>query len=243
MRSPPRRWLILLTGALLLLGTVAAVERPPSRQGGPVETRGGPSAAEEAGEQQVAPVRKSIAPQPRRIARPRALPRRVPRVPPASQPHATTRDSHPVSTPVASGPEAPANRSERSPAPSQQPDDPSPQAEEPPRAEPPRESLLVPPVLLQAPAGYPGEGYHLVLERGGLAPQVRIDVREGRVVLRILVHADGSVGRVEIIEPSGEGALDRAAASTAWAWRFSPATRDGSPIDAWVLIPVRFVIR
>lgn len=242
MTGHVRTWIVLLAAAALLAATVVAFEQSLSKQGGRVETRGGPSAAEEAGEQQAAPVRKSIAPRPRRIARPRALPRRVPRVPPASQPRATTRESHPVGAPPSTSPEAPPNRLERSPDLTQQPDEPAPQAEEPPRAEPPHESVLMPPVLLQAPAGYPGEGYHFVLGRGALALQVRIDAREGRVVLRLLVRADGGVARVEIAEPSGEEALDRAAASAAWAWRFSPATRNGSPIDAWVLIPVRFVI-
>lgn len=108
---------------------------------------------------------------------------------------------------------------------------------------PSREAVLTPPVPLGQPSPqYPSEGFRLVLEHGSLTPQLRVEAAQGRVVLRLLVLKDGSVGRVEVAAPSGSAALDQAAVAAARLWRFVPATRDGVPIDAWVVIPVRFVV-
>jgi protein TonB len=65
---------------------------------------------------------------------------------------------------------------------------------------------------------------------------------EGRVVIRVLVRGDGTVGTVLVNQSSGNPALDRAAVEAAAFWRFQPATRDGVAIDAWAVIPVRFVL-
>ena len=110
-----------------------------------------------------------------------------------------------------------------------------------PPAPPP---VLTPPVLLTEPAQAAGAGdRQIILERGQLTTHLRSEAREGRVVLRILVLADGSVARAEIARSSGQNGLDQAAVMAVWSWQFAPATRDGTPIDAWVLVPVRFVIR
>lgn len=104
--------------------------------------------------------------------------------------------------------------------------------------------VLTPPVLLGAPSHADALGaYEVVLERGELAPQLRVRSLEGRVVLRVFVLADGSVARAEIERSSGQTTLDQAAVTSARSWRFDPARRDGTPIDAWALIPVRFVLR
>lgn len=106
-----------------------------------------------------------------------------------------------------------------------------------------RSPVVMPPVLLGQPAAsYPSEGYHLVLERDALTAQLKIETAQGRVVLRLLVRADGSVGRVEVAETSGNPTVDDAAVRTAAGWTFAPATRNAEPIEAWVVIPVRFVV-
>jgi len=108
----------------------------------------------------------------------------------------------------------------------------------------PRTPLLTPPVLLSVGAlRYPGEGYRIVVDRSALAPGVGIDAAEGRVGLKILVRADGSVGGVEVAQSSGRSFLDLAAIREASRWKFTPATRDGEPIDAWALVPLLFVLR
>jgi len=75
-----------------------------------------------------------------------------------------------------------------------------------------------------------------------LTPQVRVAAREGTVVLAVLVRSDGNVGDVRVRTTSGDETLDAAAVHAAGAWRFTPATRDGVPTEAWAIIPVRFVV-
>jgi protein TonB len=63
------------------------------------------------------------------------------------------------------------------------------------------------------------------------------------VVLAVLVRSDGSAGEVRVKTTSGDQMLDAAAARAAGTWRFRPATQDGIPVEAWAIIPVRFVVR
>ncbi|MGH7964772.1 MAG: energy transducer TonB [Candidatus Binatia bacterium] len=66
---------------------------------------------------------------------------------------------------------------------------------------------------------------------------------EGVVVLRVFVHADGSVGRVELSRSSGFNTLDESAVNTVRErWRFLPARQDGQPVESWVEVPIRFVL-
>ena len=102
--------------------------------------------------------------------------------------------------------------------------------------------VLVPPVLLPEASTYPQDAQIVEVDRSLLTPRIRVVAPEGRVVVRVLVRADGTAAKVEIVATSGHPDLDRAALERAGAWRFQPATRDGVPIDAWVVIPVRFVV-
>ncbi len=63
---------------------------------------------------------------------------------------------------------------------------------------------------------------------------------EGRVVLAVLVGADGRPARVEVAESSGYAILDRAAQEAVAKWRFQPAKRDGQAVSADLHLPVRF---
>ncbi len=103
--------------------------------------------------------------------------------------------------------------------------------------------VLTPPVLLSlTPPQYPGEGYQVTISRSSLMSELQMKAAEGRVVLRLLVRVDGRVDHVDVIASSGYDALDRTAIESARTWRFAPATRDGQPIEAWVVIPVRFIV-
>jgi TonB family protein len=107
-----------------------------------------------------------------------------------------------------------------------------------------RTPLLTPPVLLsEGSLWYPDEGYRIVVDHSAFTPGIGIDAAEGRVGLKILVRADGSVGSVEVAQSSGRSFLDAAAVREVSRWRFAPATRDGQPIDAWALVPLLFVLR
>ncbi|MCV2217363.1 energy transducer TonB [Thauera sp. Sel9] len=63
---------------------------------------------------------------------------------------------------------------------------------------------------------------------------------EGQVMLRVLVSVDGMPSRIEVRTSSGSERLDRAAEQAVSRWRFVPAKRGDTPIEAWVLVPIVF---
>lgn len=65
---------------------------------------------------------------------------------------------------------------------------------------------------------------------------------EGRVVLRVIIQKDGTVGAIRVQE-SLDGDLDRAAIAAVENWKFEPATIDGDPINVLADIEVDFEIR
>lgn len=106
-----------------------------------------------------------------------------------------------------------------------------------------QDALVRPPVLLSgALPQYPESAYYVSIERASLVPGLQRAIAEGRVMLRLLLLATGRVSQVTIAQSSGVEALDDAAVKTAQQWRFAPATSDGVPIEAWVVIPIRFVV-
>ena len=66
---------------------------------------------------------------------------------------------------------------------------------------------------------------------------------EGTLLLRVLVDADGHVGEIQLVRSSGHGILDRWAQKSVSRWQFKPATRNGTPIDFWVEVPVVFKLQ
>ncbi len=62
----------------------------------------------------------------------------------------------------------------------------------------------------------------------------------GRVLMRVLVSAQGTVDAVEIRTSSGSRRLDGAAQEAVRSWRFQPARRGEVPLESWVLVPVVF---
>ena len=63
---------------------------------------------------------------------------------------------------------------------------------------------------------------------------------ECRVVLRVLVTAEGVAGDVEVRASSGSARLDESALRTVKGWKFIPARRGPAPVQSWVLVPVIF---
>lgn len=117
-------------------------------------------------------------------------------------------------------PEAPAE-----PAPSAAPQ----AAEAVPVALPP----LVPPVFNADYLDNPSPQYPPASRRLG---------EKGRVVLRILVSAEGRAERIEIGTSSGFARLDEAAREAVAGWRFVPARRGDTQVAAWVQVPIAFVM-
>jgi protein TonB len=66
---------------------------------------------------------------------------------------------------------------------------------------------------------------------------------QGRVVLRVLVNADGLAERVELRTSSGSSRLDQSALETVRSWKFVPARQGANPVAAWVLVPISFSLQ
>lgn len=66
---------------------------------------------------------------------------------------------------------------------------------------------------------------------------------EGEVMLRVLVAADGQPQRIEVRTGSGSERLDRAAEDAVARWRFVPARRGDTAVEAWVLVPIVFKLK
>jgi protein TonB len=63
---------------------------------------------------------------------------------------------------------------------------------------------------------------------------------QGKVLVRVLVNAEGNVEHVVLRKTSGYDGLDEAALETVKQWRFVPAKRAAQPIAAWVVVPISF---
>jgi len=63
---------------------------------------------------------------------------------------------------------------------------------------------------------------------------------EGVVKVRVLVGEDGAPQEITLAKSSGDSALDEAAMQAVHEWLFVPATRNGSPVRAWAVIPIEF---
>jgi TonB family protein len=62
----------------------------------------------------------------------------------------------------------------------------------------------------------------------------------GRVLLRVQILKDGTVGQVLVKETSGSRLLDDDTVNQIWRWRFNPAIKGGRAVDAWVDLPVTY---
>ena len=85
----------------------------------------------------------------------------------------------------------------------------------------------------------------VIIESSKVRPEypelARLARLEGAVVLRVVVHADGTVGdvRLEHCNRPGVG-FEKAAIAAVRLWRFEAATRDGQPVDAYLEIEETF---
>ncbi|MGD8863592.1 MAG: TonB family protein [Myxococcales bacterium] len=129
----------------------------------------------------------------------------------AQEPAADTPDRSPDAAPPHPGDEQSAG------------DDP-PGDEQPPAAQPP--TGLQPPRLTKfVEATYPPEAF----EQGLSA----------RVVIEVVIGADGTIQEASVVEPVGHG-FDEAALQAVRQFEFAPATRDGEPIPARIHYPYVF---
>ena len=65
---------------------------------------------------------------------------------------------------------------------------------------------------------------------------------QGRVVVRVLIGADGLPQRAELRSTSGFDRLDQAALATVMRWRYVPGKRGGVAEAMWFNVPLNFVL-
>ncbi|HTN88720.1 MAG TPA: TonB-dependent siderophore myxochelin receptor MxcH [Sorangium sp.] len=70
-------------------------------------------------------------------------------------------------------------------------------------------------------------------------PEARAARPEGKVVLKLLIDAEGRVTEAEVVSPLGHG-LDEAARTAALRFRFTPARRGGTPVASRILYAYEF---
>jgi protein TonB len=175
---------------------------------------------------QIAETRRAPAPPPSVADREPAPP---PVAPSAAQPAPAAPQPAPAST-VASVPEEPVSPPPPAPAPAPAATvaetRPAPSAGVPPSTALP--APLVPPKLVR----YHPPAYPALARRRGV---------QGTVVLSVRVSARGEVTEVRFVRRVGEDVgIDEAAEAAARRARFSPATRGGTPVEAWYTLTIPF---
>ena len=121
------------------------------------------------------------------------------------------------------------------------PDDPSPNVA--PTTVPATEAAPAALPLAEAPTPARGDAAYLRNPAPSYPLLSRRLGEQGRVLLRVLVHADGSAMSVEIETGSGHTRLDQAARATVRQWRFIPAMQGDQAVNSWAIIPVDFSLK
>lgn len=104
-------------------------------------------------------------------------------------------------------------------------------AKSPPKAEKVVEDKIEPPRFGVSYLNNPAPDYPPMSRRLG---------EEGRVLMKVLVAADGTATHVQIEKSSGSERLDKAAINAVKRWQFLPAKKNNQPLSAYVLVPVKF---
>ncbi len=104
-------------------------------------------------------------------------------------------------------------------------------AKAPEKVEPVVEDKIEPPKFGVSYLNNPAPDYPALSRRKG---------EEGRVLMKVLVSAEGAAEEVQIEQSSGSDRLDSAAVSAVKRWRFIPAKSNNQPLSAYVLVPIKF---
>jgi TonB family protein len=71
-------------------------------------------------------------------------------------------------------------------------------------------------------------------------PPISTVIPQGGLRLTVMLHVlrDGTVSEVRMVESSGVPQWDSLALKSIRGWRFTPARRNGEPVDLWIRQPV-----
>jgi protein TonB len=129
------------------------------------------------------------------------------------------------------------------PTPAPAPDAPTgaaaPQPPAPPMAAATQSAPAPAPARLELPSS---EADYLQNPKPVYPPLSRRLGEQGRVMVRVLIAADGTVQSASLARSSGFNRLDEAAMAAVLKWRFVPGKRGGVAEAMWHQIPVNFVL-
>jgi protein TonB len=174
---------------------------------------------------QAMPIMVSLITPPPVVEKPKELPRPLP-VKPRPQRAEPRPEPPPLVAAVTETPPPPE-------APAPQPIAPSPPAPVAAAPASPPPAPVVPPNFNAAYLNNPAPAYPQNSRRLG---------HQGRVILRVLVNAEGNPDKVEVRTSSGFSQLDDAAFEAVKRWRFVPARQADKAVAAWVLVPIIFTL-
>lgn len=83
----------------------------------------------------------------------------------------------------------------------------------------------------------------LVRENPQYPTEALSEGRQGKVVVKVYISAQGKVESTQVIESSGSPSLDKAAEQAASSSQFTPAERDHQPISSEATATYRFELR
>ncbi len=66
--------------------------------------------------------------------------------------------------------------------------------------------------------------------------------QQGIVFVRARLDYEGNAEDVTVLKSSGHVLLDNSALAAVRRWHFEPGRRNGTPVVAWVHVPVRFTL-
>ncbi len=100
-------------------------------------------------------------------------------------------------------------------------------------------------VAANGPVNIPEEADPPEPDENNAAPEypeaARTTGQEARVVLKVVVEKDGSVGRISVLK--GDEPFVGSAIAAVKTWRFTPAQLDGQAIAVFLTVPVKFSLR
>ncbi len=183
------------------------------------------------------------------IAPPKPLPVAPPKVEPPPEPPKAV-DPPPPPPPVVRKVEKPKPRVKPKPRPQPEqaitPPTPAPAAEPEPVVEPTPPPVAAAPAPAAAPPAVVEPRYDAAYLNNPKPRYPRVSRRlgeQGKVLLRVLVSADGKAKEVRLHRSSGYKRLDEAARDAVTQWRFVPARRGDEAVEGWFVVPIEFKLK